>query len=379
MHVPTRRWCRHSRRISNFAAPKRKPRHMTSTLMTRLAILGMGVVTAFATLEYAQDFFAPVLSALILGIVLSPLVRFWERIGLRPSLSAFATVAITMIAVVCLVLLLEPYVAEAIARAPVIWVELRTTIEGIRAMILGLDEIAEDVVAAVDPKGEQAQPPAEGIDVPSITDALFYAPQFLAQLMMFVGVLYFFLLTRTEIYRWIGASVPTLSRDDFLHAERQVSRYFLTITAINGSFGVAIAVVMQLIGMPGAVFWGVSAFFLNYILYLGPLALGATLLVAGMVVFNGAASFAPAAIYLSMNAVEGQFVTPAMVGKRMSVNTLLVFVSLVFWLWLWGPIGGVIAIPLLIWMITITERALGQPISDGIPNLIRTNPDQSKL
>lgn len=341
--------------------------------MARVAIMLIALVVVFTTLDQAQGFFAPVFSALVVGIILSPLSNFWDRIGLRTSFAALATVIISLCAMVSLVFLLEPYIAEAVERAPIIWFELRDAIEGIRAMILGFEEITEEVVDAVDPDNTDVATEKESIDVPSMTDALFYAPQYLAQFMMFVGVLYFFLLTRREIYAWLGGAIDQMDEGDFLHAEHQVAQYFLTITGINLSFGALVVLVMQLLGMPAPVFWGVMAFALNYILYLGPIALGSTLLITGIVVFDGAISFAPAALYMAMNATEGQFVTPALVGKRMSVNPLLVFLSLAFWLWLWRPIGGIIAIPLLIWSIAITKGALGQTISSGIPGKLRPN------
>jgi predicted PurR-regulated permease PerM len=330
---------------------------MITLSATRNIVLGVGVILAFATLDYAKDFFAPVVSALVAGIVLSPLSDLLTRIGLRPSVSALVTVAVTLAFVVCLALLLEPYVTVAIERAPIIWFELRETVDGIRSVMLGLNEIAEDVAEAVDPANEPGEKKTPAFAVPSITDALFYAPHYLAQFMIFVGVFYFFLMTRPEIYRWLGGFVSEMESQDFVHAEKQVARYFLTITAINASFGVLVAIVMQGFAMPAAVFWGVMAFVLNFVPYLGPIALTAMLLVTGVVAFDGPISFVPAAVYLAMNAVEGQFVTPALVGQRMSVNPLLVFVSLVFWMWLWGPIGGVIAIPLLIWSISIGSCA----------------------
>ena len=158
-----------------------------------------------------------------------------------------------------------------------------------------------------------------------------------------------------------------LTRDDLDQAERKVAKYFLTITTINGVFGIIVGTVMSLLGVPSPVFWGLLAFLLNFIVYLGPIMLAGTLLITGIVVFDGAYSVLPAAVYMSMNAIEGQFVTPALVGKQMAVSPLLVFLSLTFWLWLWGPIGGIIAIPLMIWTITITEAALGQTIKSGMP------------
>ena len=101
--------------------------------------------------------------------------------------------------------------------------------------------------------------------------------------------------------------------------------------------------VMQIVGMPAPPFWGIYAFLMNFILYLGPITVGLTLLVTGLVIFDGAYAVLPAALYFGMNAMEGQFVTPSLVGQQMRVNPLIVFLSLVFWLFLWGPIGAIIA------------------------------------
>jgi len=335
--------------------------------MSQIVIFLIGTVTVFVVLWQAQGFFAPVLSAFVLGIVLSPLSRFWHRLRLRPSLAALATLVIVLLALVCIVFIAEPYVSQAVNRAPIIWAEFRDAIEGIRNMLQGLDELTKDVAASVDPETGKEAAKEGGVAVPSATDALFYAPQVLGQVMIFSGALYFFLLSKFEIYGWIGKSLRNVEQSDFEFAERRVADYFLTITTINACFGLLVAGVMHLLGMPAAGFWGLAAFLLNYILYLGPIFLAAALLVTGLVVFDGPISVAPALIYMTMNAMEGQFITPAFVGQQMRINPLLVFLSLVFWLWLWGPIGGIIAIPLMIWTIGMAEAVMGQPIATGLP------------
>ena len=95
----------------------------------------------------------------------------------------------------------------------------------------------------------------------------------------------------------------------------------------------------------------------------GVLALA--LLIADLITFDGAYGFLPAALYLAMNATEGQFVTFVLVGRSMSVNPLLIFFSLVFWLWLWGPVGGFIAIPRLIWFTVVTKTMLDPSRREG--------------
>jgi len=283
----------------------------------------------------------------------TPLSELWDRLGIPEAISAFLTVCVAIISIFVIVMILEPYVSYALSQGPVIQAELRETVDEARRLLRGLERISDDVVAAIEPQANKGGATEGAVPLPSLTDALLYAPQFLAQFLIFTGTLYFFLLTRNSIYDWLSASVASLARRDLRHAASQVSRYVLTISAINLSFGVLVAIVMQLIGMPSPIVWGLLAFLLNFVLYLGPLCLFIMLTVTGIVAFDGATSFLPPAIYLAMNATEAQFVTPTLVGKSLAVNPLLVFLSLVFWLWLWGPIGGIIAIPLLIWTLAM--------------------------
>ena len=322
----------------------------------------IAIILVFTVLKYASNLFAPIVLALVLGVVLSPLSDVTDKLGAPRVLSAFSTMILGLIAILTIAFFLEPHVMYAFQRAPLLWLELQSSLIELQSMLRGLEEISAGVAEAIDPESTKEEKPS--VAIPTLSDAVFAAPQYLAQVMIFIGTLYFFLLSRREVYRSMGAYVGQLSEGDLLLAEARVSRYFLTIAIINACFGVIVTVVMTLLGMPSPVFWGLLAFLVNFVLYLGPAALGCSLIVAGIVTFDGAYSFLPAALYLAMNATEGQFVTPSLVGKRMSVNPLLVFLSLVFWLWLWGQIGGIVAIPILIWGIVILEKIAQQKGSE---------------
>ena len=323
--------------------------------LATICLVILTTVVVFSVLHSAKNVFAPIISALLLGIILTPVSDLWDRFRLPPALSAFLSVFLALLVILMLLVAIEPYASQTIARAPIIWDELRGTIDELKRLLRGFEEMSNDMAAAIDTGDGEGAPQDDTMALPSITDALFYAPQFAAQFMIFTGTLYFFLMVRNDLYDWVSATFTRFGEDELRLAGKQVSRYVLTISAINFGFGVVVAVAMHLIGMPSAVLWGFLAFALNFVLYLGPIALVAMLTVSGIVVFDGAASFFPAAIYLGMNATEAQFVTPTLVGRSLSVNPLMVFLSLVFWLWLWGPIGGVIAIPLLIWGLTIFD------------------------
>ncbi len=338
------------------------PYSLNTMLLTVLA-----VGTIFTALHVGKAVFAPVLAAFLLGIVLTPLSEFWTRLRVPNVAAAFMSVALAILVIFVIVVFLEPYVSEVISQGPIIQAELRETVGEVRRLLQGLEQISDDMAAAIEPQGSRGDAAAGQMAMPSVMDALLYAPQFLGQFLIFAGTLYFFLLTQDEIYSWLNDKIEALGTRDLRHAAAQVSRYVLTISSINFVFGTLVALAMHIIGMPTPVLWGMLAFLLNFVLYLGPIALMCTLLVAGIVVFDGAISFLPAAVYISMNATEGQFVTPALVGKSLAVNPLLVFLSLVFWLWLWGPVGGIIAIPLLIWTLSVVHGDQRYAISGGTP------------
>lgn len=336
------------------------------TYSTRMLVWAMAGIVAIAALKLGETFAGPVIVALVCGVILSPIANGLQNIGLRPAASSLLTVLIGVASTALVAFFIEPYVAKAIEMAPRIWFEFRSTIESVRRMLLGFDEIVEQVATTVDPAGQGEDTNKTPIDVPSSADALFFAPRLLGQVMTFIGVLYFFLMTRHEVFSWLGRIAGGVDAQDFEFAEKQVARYFLTISAINAVFGVIVGVAMQLLGMPAPIMWGVAAFLANFIIYLGPMAVTGALFIAGVVTFDGAMSFVPAAVFLSANAMEGQFITPHLVGRQMSVNPLLVFVSIVFWMWLWGPLGGFIAIPILVWSLALAERFQVRSKGDGV-------------
>jgi predicted PurR-regulated permease PerM len=240
--------------------------------------------------------------------------------------------------------------------------ELSLVLDGLRDVIRGIDDVSEKVSEAIN-EGDGAapveEPEEEAVRVPRAFDALSLAPSFAAQLLIVIGAFFFFLISRHEIYEWAarrqdGRSEGPTART-LKEAERLVARYFLTISIINASLGLIVGIVFHAIGMPAPYAWGFVAAALNYILYIGPAVFAVAALLGGLLAFDGAEGVLPAVLYVCINGIEGNFVTPTLVGRNMQVNPLLVFLSLVFWLWMWGPIGGVVAIPLLLYALAVVS------------------------
>ena len=331
----------------------------------RVSLILIATTVTLAALKIAADIFAPLVLALVTGVILAPVTDFLERFGLP---SRFAAVTVLIVGLVCfgaLVFLLEPMIWRIADTLPQIRIEIRSWVAELRGLIRGLDEVNREVEEALGANGngngnEEESGDAAASAVPDMSTALFLAPVIIMQVLIFVGTLFFFLMTRKGIYRWLSGHIGTEAETDmifnrFTTVERLISQYFVAISLINAALGAALGAALMAIGMPGAWIWGVAAFLLNFILYLGPVVVILGLLVSGLVVFNGLMSVVPAAIFLFLNMMEAQFVTPTLVGRYISVNPLLIFVSLVFWLWLWGPIGGIIAIPVLVFVLVMPD------------------------
>lgn len=335
---------------------------MLTPTVTRWSTLVLAVISVFVVLDLAENLFAPLLLAFVIGVVLSPLSDFCERLGVPRIVAAVISMAVGLSLIAVVGLLLQPTVLRVVELAPAIWRQFAATLSDLQALLGGLGAVTQDVAAVVSEGEPQAA--EEGVTLPTLTDALLLAPTVAGQILIFLGGLFFFLSGRVEVYEYLSRHRVLSDRPRdvtriLLAAERRVSRYFLTILLINAAFGTIVAGAMALIGMPWPVSWGIAAFLLNFILYLGPILMAGCLVVAGSVTFTGLEAFLPAVVYVGLNATEGQFVTPQLVGRSLHVNPLLVFLSLVLWLWLWGPLGGFVAIPFLVWVIAVTTGFKG--------------------
>jgi len=184
----------------------------------------------------------------------------------------------------------------------------------------------------------------------------------LAQILFTLVLLFFLLASGDLFYAKIVEAMPTL-RDKrralrIAHdVERKLSRYLFTITLINVGLGVAIGLAMWALGMPNPLLFAVLGCFLNYVPYVGALFGVGVAFVVGMIALDGAGSALVAAgVYLALTSIEGQLVTPWFVGRSLKLNTVVVFVSVTLWAWLWSVVGMLVATPLLVVIKTLCEH-----------------------
>ncbi|OYU17552.1 MAG: AI-2E family transporter [Rhodobacteraceae bacterium PARR1] len=317
-----------------------------------LAVVFLALVALMVVMEQAESILSPIVLGIVTGIVLSPLSELWERWGFPPVAGALASLFLTLAATALLVLLVQPVAYRLVSQAPKVLADMQETVDSISVRLRSLRNATEVVAEALGETDPAPTVTTEGL--PSVADVILLAPAMVAQATIFAGVLFFFLMTRHELYAGIGQLLPGTETVQIVarlrRAERHVARYFLTVSLVNIGLGLATAAALRLMGLPDAVLWGVVATLFNYIVYLGPVIVALALIAAGVAAFDGAMSLAPALGFLALNFLEGQFITPSFVGRQMRLNPLVVFVALVVGMWLWGAVGGIVALPIAIWV-----------------------------
>jgi predicted PurR-regulated permease PerM len=331
-------------------------------ITARVAIVGIFFLLACAALELARTILLPVVSAIVIGLMLGPLVGLASRYRVPSWLAANLLMAIFVGLLSLAITLISAPLVEWIGKAPDVGQMLREKLQMFDRPLAAL----RDVRNALSPQGGGN---ALQIDVgPSlVAPALTVLTPAVGELIVFFGTLFFFLLGRNELRRYLVQVFH--DRDARLRilrilndVERELTDYLSVVTVINVLVGCGTALIAYFAGLPNIAVWAVLAFVLNYVPYLGPLAMNLVLFAVGVVTFPtlGQALVAPAC-FIAMTTLEGHFITPSIMGRRLTLNPLNVFLALAFWTWLWGPIGAFLAVPLLITALVSLKHLFPKP------------------
>jgi predicted PurR-regulated permease PerM len=320
----------------------------------RIAAVGLFLIALTGLIYFARDFLLPVVLAFMLALTLSPIVRYLQKRGIAPPISALVLVLIFVGFFSAGAYLLTDPVTEWIERAPEIGQTLKQKLTTLRKPV-------EAVVKA----SEQVETLTEGTSSPAVQKVVVQQPGLLTiaannlvSIASTAGVtfvlLLFLLASGTMFYEKMIGIMPTF-RDKkraltiAYDVEKDVSRYLFTISLINIAFGIYIGVAMTLVGMPNPILWGVAAFLLNYIPYIGALAGIVMVCLVALMSFDSLVySLIPPLLYLFGSIMEGQFITPIFLGRRLELNSVAIFIFIALWSWLWGIVGAIIAVPLLV-------------------------------
>ena len=328
----------------------------TNRLLTMIVVL-----MTLAAMYFAKDVILPAVLGFMLALTLGPWVRWLARRGVPSALSAAVMIFGFAALIGAAVVLLGGSVANWFEDIPRISFQLREKLRGVTESLAAVQDASKQVEDLA--KGGEDNVSTVVLQQPGLlTTAVSNLASFVTSLAVGAVLALFLLSTGNLFYMKIVESFPRFGDKKralmvIYEIERRMSHYLVAITCINAALGLAIGTAMYLLGMPYAFVWGLAAFCLNYLPILGgiigTLGVGAFAIVHFDSVYY--AMLAPLA-YQALTALEGQFLTPIVLGARLQLNAVAVFLTVIFWAWLWGIPGALMAVPILVLIKVICDN-----------------------
>jgi predicted PurR-regulated permease PerM len=329
--------------------PRRKPRPRLSAI-AMVGTFGLGII---AFLYFAKVFFLPLTLALLLSFLLKPLVKGLERWRVPQALGAALVLAVLLAGIGHGATLLSKPASDLIAKMPDM---LREAESKVRHLLRRAEQLSNAAAQVQDmTKGTPEERPTPKVEVrPGLADtALTATTSFLAGALETVVLLYFLLAYGDRSLQKIVKVLPNFREKKEVvtiahELQQNISAFLLTITLINACLGLLVGLGVWLAGLNNPILWGVAAALLNFIPYFGPIVGVCILALAGLLTFESVGrGLVPPMIYLMLHALESNFITPMILGRRLTLNPLVIFISLMFWTWLWSIPGALLSVPLL--------------------------------
>jgi predicted PurR-regulated permease PerM len=315
-----------------------------------------------AAIYVASSIILPVALAFVLQLILQPAVRLLERIYLPRAIGALLVILLVIGALVGFVAALSVPAANWAEKLPQGIPRLENHLIVLKRPIEALQKVLQQAEHVTDAPGKKDPTVSVRRDI-GLTSVLFAGTRaILDGLFTTVLVLYFLLVAGETFLRRIVEVLPSFSDkrqavDISQQIEADLSAYLLTITMMNAVVGAATAIAMYLCGLGDPLLWGATAFLLNYVPILGPLFGVGIFLLVGMLSFDSLwSALLPPALYFGIHLAEGETLTPMLLARRFTLNPAVVILSLVFWFWMWGVPGAILAVPMLAILKIVSDR-----------------------
>jgi predicted PurR-regulated permease PerM len=339
--------------------PIRKPMNVTA-----IAVMGLFILALFYTFYLAREFFLPVVLAWVLSLILKPVVRVLNKAGLPNGIGAAVILIGALLIVIIAVIWLSDPTARWIQEVPQQYEKIEGKIRTLTRPAQKISKAAEKVEELTAPSTEKT--PKVELKKSGLLDQVWLQTKSVVYLFAEVFILLFFFLAAGDVFLLKLIQVLPRLKDKKRAVEiardtaQGVSQYLLGMTMVNLYEGIVIGLGLWWLGLPNPVLWGLLAMLANYIPYIGALVAGSIITFVAIVSFDSLskALIAPA-IYFGVN-FSDNFLSPYILGKRLVLNPLIVFLAVMFWGWLWGIVGVLLAVP-----ITVTVKVF----CDHIPSL----------
>lgn len=342
--------------------PETRPHFLNRDHVRGWIVTALFVLAVFYTLYLTRELTLPIILALLLSFLLRPAVRALQR----AHVPLFLASAIVVLALVGAVAAGGYAIAEPaslwIQKSPQIMRDLEHKLRPIKQKVQEVNKAAQQVekITAVEQPPRTTAVQVRGPSVRALV--LDSAQQILTGAMVMFFLLYFLLATGESLIDRISQLARTVDGRKSVvcivnDIERNVSRYLGSITLISCVMGVLTGLLMYALGMPNPVLWGALAAVLNFLPYIGPMVMLVILTVVALLTFDTVPrALVVTGSYFMLEAFEGQLLTPMFLGRHLSLNPVIIFLGLIFWGWLWGPAGALLAVPLLMTLKIICEH-----------------------
>ncbi|MBA3650767.1 MAG: AI-2E family transporter [Chthoniobacterales bacterium] len=337
--------------------PLNRPFDVRSFAMTGLLLLAI-----FYTIYFVRSLLLPIVLALLLSYLLRPLVRGLAKIKIPPLIGS-ALLLLSLVAGIAYgASFLAAPAAGWIEKAPYSLQQLQQRLSPFKRPMAKVAQASGAIENLTKSATEPATPAGAGpaktqtVEVKQhpISERLFaQTTEFLISTLAMLILLYFLLAYDGVFLAKLIKLMPTLSDKKRAvsianEIETQISRYLFTVTLINLCLGIAVGTAVGLLGLPNPIMWGAMVAVLNFVPYLGALVGIVCMLLGALLSFNdmGVALIFPGT-YLALATLEGNFITPFVMGRSLTLNPVLVLLSLTFWGWMWGIVGVILAVPIL--------------------------------
>ena len=319
------------------------------------ATIVMAVLAVALFLYLARALLLPVLCAAAIAMTLGPLIGAAAKRGVPTWLVALAVIVLIVVALNIAIVTLAKPVSEFTGRLPELAGAVKEKLHVLDRPLAALSELQASLGFGQNDAKVDSSRMIEGVVTGLVTVVTPAAVQIVIQLVLFFGTLFFAMVGRNAFREyfvgWFATRDARLRTLKILNdIEENLSGYLIVVTTINLALGIVATLMAWALGLPSPLLWGALAFALNYVPYIGPGIMYVLLFIAGLLVYPTlVGALLPPAIYIAVTLVEGQFLTPMIIGRNvLSVHPLAVFLGIAFWAWLWGPIGAFLAMPILI-------------------------------
>jgi predicted PurR-regulated permease PerM len=339
--------------------------HRGSAIRRPLIVLAVCAVVALG--YAARDFLIPTAGAVVLALMLTPVATAFERLHLRATAAALASVVLLALGLVALLAISVPALTSWLDQAPFLTYTLERKLEGVRKSLQVVQEVSKKVeqAASAATPATPAATPLEKVVVRErslIADIAVTTPGVLLQV-FYGGVLAFLLLAHRNSARRQIMRIPA-AFDTRLRLARvmrdindRVGQYLFSLAVIYSAVAALATVALALLGFPNAIVWGALLGIASFVPFIGPAVTIVAVALVALVTFDDWPLIVAApAVLLVIHALESQFVTPMFVSRRCALNAVAVFASIALLGWMWGAIGAIVAVPLLILVSTIAAH-----------------------